>query len=153
MLYIYNSQIRPQMVYCCPIWTRDDQSLISSLDRVQNRLCCLLGDYIYYPKNCSPMDEMPLAYCYSHGKCSNKLLCLVPPIQTFATKTCLAKSTGLNNSNPWHILLVKRLFHSKSFLLRTATFWKWLQRGCLPEHYNLNLFKSRVNCYLSSLSS
>lgn len=39
-----------------------------------------------------------------------------------------------------------RKFYSESLYLRSSnTLWN---RGCFAEHYNVNFFKSRVNCYL-----
>lgn len=48
------------------------------------------------------------------------------------------------------ILNLRRKFYSNSFSSRTAALWKRLPCGCFPKHYNLNLFQSRISCYLSS---
>lgn len=43
----------------------------------------------------------------------------------------------------------KPKFLSNSFFTRTAALCKRLPWGCFPDHYNLNLFNSNVNRYLS----
>lgn len=40
-----------------------------------------------------------------------------------------------------HILLVRRKFHSSS---QTVDMWNRLPKGCLPDDYNLNSYKSTV---------
>ena len=43
ILYLYKSQIRPTMEYCCHIWAGASQRFLSSLDFVQKRLLGLVG--------------------------------------------------------------------------------------------------------------
>lgn len=47
----------------------------------------------------------------------------------------------------------KRKFHNDNCLSKTTILQNRLRRGCFHEHYNLNLFKSRANRYLSPLHS
>lgn len=51
-------------------------------------------------------------------------------------------------------LMSDKLFHSNNIFSKTKTkkaanLGKWLQRWCFPELYNLKLFKSSDNSYLS----
>ena len=46
ILYLYKSQIRPTMEYCCHIWAGASQRSLSSLDSVQKRLLGLVGKNI-----------------------------------------------------------------------------------------------------------
>merc|ERR1712148_109025 len=47
ILYLYKSQIRPKMEYCCHIWSGASKSSLSSLDKVQRRLRRLVGDNLF----------------------------------------------------------------------------------------------------------
>ena len=47
ILYLYKSQIRPTMEYCCHIWAGASQRSLSSLDSVQRRLLGLIGSDLY----------------------------------------------------------------------------------------------------------
>lgn len=106
---------------------------------------CLHGHVVFYSLLCRffPIDATSQAYCYTvtfpwqlfrwtyHS--------LRPAVQTFTGRTY--QSTSIETNLP-HFLHIPNV-----------TLWKRLLRGCFPEHYNFNLFKSRVNHYLLSLSS
>ena len=47
ILYLYKSQIRSTMEYCCHVWTGASERSLSSLDSVQRRLLGLVGLDLY----------------------------------------------------------------------------------------------------------
>lgn len=76
--------------------------------------------------------------------CSNEIHSLVPQVWVFTT------TTMSNHSHFSCLPLLRREFHSNSFLSRTATLWNKPPRGCIPKHNSRKLFKYGDNWYLSS---
>ena len=72
ILYLYKSQIRPTMEYCCHVWTGASQRSLSSLDSVQRRLLGLIGPDLY--ATLQPLSHrrnvasISLLYRYFHGE-------------------------------------------------------------------------------------
>lgn len=75
------------------------------------------------------------------------ILSLVIQAQAFTAKTPYVMYTWTNQSRPLLIQLIRREF------TKTAASWNKLPRGYFLNHYTLNLFKSRVNLYISYLFS
>lgn len=73
----------------------------------------------------------PSLIYYLHGKCSDKLHSLIPPVQTFTAMIHHMMYTGTNNAYSICIPLVRRKFDLDSF----------------SDCYNLSHFISRINCY------
>ena len=149
ILYLYKSQIRPKMEYCCHLCGGAAQSTLTGLDRVQNRLRNLVGDELF--SSLEPLSHrrdvasLSLLYRYFHGKCSDALHSL-----TFTARTRLATSTVANHPHFLRLPNIRRKFHADSFIPRTSSLWNKLPRDCFPSSYNLNTFKKRVNNHLSS---
>ena len=152
ILYLYKSQIRPKMEYCSHIWAGSSQQALLTLDRVQNRLRGLVGDELFsslqalsHRRNVACLS---LFYRYFYGKCSDELHSLVPPIREFPRSTRFAKSTTFH---PYYLKLPRTRcrFHGNSFFPRTAGIWNTLSGECFPTEYNLGLFKSKINKFLS----
>ena len=149
ILYLYKSQIRPKMEYCCHIWGGAAQTSLSCLDRVQRRLRYLVGDELFstlpplvHRRNVSSLS---LFYRYHNAKCSEELHSLVPPKKEFARETRLAKKSHEHTlSEP----TAQKKAHGQSFIPRTTTQWNALPSECFPEKYDLDAFKSNVNSYL-----
>ena len=150
ILYLYKSQIRPRMEYCCHIWAGACKSSLSSLDRVQRRLRWLIGEELF--NTLQPLSHrrdvasLSLFYRYFHGRCSEELHSLVPALRSFPVRTRFAVT-----AHPYHVDVPssRTMFHANSFFPRTAAIWNSLPLYCFPENYNLGLFKSKVNKYLS----
>lgn len=87
--------------------------------------------------------EIPQVY----RKCSNELLISSSELH----RTHQATYTGSNHCHSIRILLLRRKFPLASFFCELLLWWP--PRGCFPNHSNLNLSKSRVNHYLSYISS
>ena len=149
IIYLYKSQIRHMIEYCCHIWGGAALSSLSCLDRVQNRLRNLVGDDLFNSlqslSHRRDVASLSLLYRYFHGKCSNKLSLLVPDTHIFTHETRLATST---HSNHLHITNPRRDFHRNTFIPRSARLWNSLPSHCFPNTYNLQSFKSNVNKHL-----
>ena len=149
--YLFKSQIRPRMEYCCHIWAGASESSLSKLDQVQRRLRWLIGDELFNTLQPLPhrrnVASLSLFYRYFHGKCSDELHSLVPPIRSFPVRTRFAVSV-----HPFFVDIpkIRTKFHMDSFFPRTSSLWNSLPSECFPASYNLHLFKSRVNKHLSS---
>ena len=151
ILYLYKSQIRPKMEYCCHILGGAAKTSLSCLDRVQRRLRYLVEDELY--STLPPLvhrryvSSLSLFYRYLNGKCSSELHSLVPPKKESARETRLA-------TNSHEHTLVKPAVQKKcleqSFIPRTTKQWNALQSECFPEKYDLDAFKSNVNRFLLS---
>ena len=137
ILYLYKSQVRPRMEYCCHIWAGAARKTLSCLDRVQNRLRSLVGDALF--SSLQPLSHrrdvasLSLLYRYFHGKCSSELQSMVPPRQTFKRNTRLAKNTINNFLHSLSLPKPKHRFHEQSFFLRTAHLWNSLPSACFPN--------------------
>ena len=55
-LYLYKSTILPCMEYCCHIWAGDPSCYLKLLDKLQKRICGIVG-----PSLAASLE--PLAYC------------------------------------------------------------------------------------------
>lgn len=83
---------------------------------------------------------------YVHGKRSEQQHFRVPPVQSITFK-----DTGTDH--PYSSGITECSIRTAFFFPGADTLWKRLLGGCFLEHYNLKLFKSRVNCCLSYMSS
>ena len=153
IVYLYKSQIRPRMEYCSHIWAGSSKHSLSSLDRIQYHIRGLVGEELFsslqslsHRRN---VASLALLYRYFHGKCSDELHSLVPPLRVFKRNTRFAKE---KDSHPYFLALpmVKHKFHATSFLPRTAAMWNALSLACFPPNYNLDLFKANVNRFAAS---
>lgn len=94
-----------------------------------------------------PMDAMSKAYNYSISiPITYVLMSSIPYFHqfslSFTARTCHATSTMLNHHHSPRIPNVRKKIHLQSFSQRINTLWN-----------NLNVFKSSVNLYISSLFS
>ena len=152
ILYLYKSTIRPCIEYCCHLWAGAPATCLSLLDRIQQRICNVIGpnlssklDSLSHRRN---VASLSLFYKYFHGHCSSELSSLVPRLRTFQRSTRLATSS--------HKLTVQlptchKSLYSNSFFPRTSALWNSLPNLCFPPSYDLQSFKCNVHRYLSSL--
>lgn len=86
------------------------QSSLSSIDRVQNCLC--LEDILFYTLRllAHKRNVTNLFYCCFHGKYSDVLHALVPPVQTFISKNAHATYTESNHPHFPRLPFVRRTF-------------------------------------------
>ena len=151
ILYLYKSQIRPKMEYCCHIWAGSSSTSLSILDRLQRRIKGLIGDELFSTLHAlshrRDVASLSLFYRYFYGKCSDELHSLVPPLWNFGRRTRFAV-----NSHPFflRIPLSRTKFHADSFFQRTASLWNTLPAETFPADFNLQTFKNNVNKFLLS---
>lgn len=86
-------------------------------------------------------------------KFSEAIHSLVPSVQAFTSKTHLTTYKRSNDPNSLSIPLLRRKFHFGELLSKTVTFWNRFSKRFFINHYNLNLFKSRVSRYLRTTVS
>ncbi len=121
ILQIYKTTIRPCMEYCCHIWAGAPSAYLGVLDKIQRRICNLIGpDLASRLQSLShrrAVASLCLFYKYFHGNCSDELLSLVPRLHEFKRPTRLA-----SRSHPYTVETFKcsRLFYSNSFIPRTS---------------------------------
>ena len=81
-LYLYKSTIRPCMEYCCHVWVGDPSCYLELLDKLQKRICRIVGPSI--AASLEPLAHrqnvasLSLFYRYYFGRCSSELAELVP---------------------------------------------------------------------------
>ena len=81
-LYLDKSTIRPCMEYCCHIWAGSPGCYLDLLDKLQKRLCKIVGpslaaslEPLAHRRN---VASLSLFYRYYFGRCSSELAQLVP---------------------------------------------------------------------------
>lgn len=142
--------------YCC-IWTWNTESWHFNLDKFHDCFCGLVRDELF--STLQPLSHrhhvtrLSLFYHYLHTTCSEERHSLVQLFQVFTKSTPYGMTTELNHHYFHHIPFIRGEFPSNSFSPRTANLWNRLLGGYFSEHNNVNLFKSKVNQYLSSFSS
>ena len=128
LFYLYKSQIRLRMEYCCHLWAGCSQHVLSSLDRIQSRMRGLVGDELF--ASLPPLSHrrnvarLSLFYPYFQGKCSEELHSLVPQKREFPMRTRFSEASELH---PHFLDLPKArtASHSKSFFPRVAALSGW----------------------------
>lgn len=131
ILYFYKSQIRPKVEYCRHIWTRVAQSPLTSLDRGQKCHRILLSDKLFFyfpPSNFSLSLTGRTTFLDS---VSFNLHSYEPPCNSHCSKPATFPRCKIPLEQQ---LLTKYCFVE-------------------PAHYNLKMFKSRINRYLPLLST
>ena len=154
VLYLYKSTIRPCLEYCCHIWAGAPKCYLDLLDRLQNRVCKMIGDKL--AATLEPLAQrrdvasLSLFYRYYHSKCSSELADLVP--LPHPRNRATRYSEGLHDFAV-SIPRTNKGIYANSFFPRTAKIWNSLPADCFPLTYDLTQFKTNVNKYLASLSS
>ena len=156
ILYLYKSQIRPTLEYCCYLWAGASHRSRSALDSVQHRLKGLVGPELY--STLQPLSHrrnaatISLFYRYFHGKCSTELHSLVSPLRVFR------RQTRYSNDCAKHPFFPKSLNHTTNFTelalfpaqLNFGT--PYYQRLSLMNITSINLKAMQVTFFLPSLN-
>ena len=81
-LYLYKSNIRPCMEYCCHVWASAPNYYLDLLAKLQKRLCRIidpsLAAYLEPLAHRRNVACLSLFYRYYFGRCSSELAQLVP---------------------------------------------------------------------------
>ena len=94
-LYLYKSNIRPCMEYCCHFWAGAPSCYLELLDKLQKQICRTVGPSL--PACLEPLAHsrnvasLSLYYRYYFGRCSSELAQLVP------LTYCWGKSTDYSD--------------------------------------------------------
>ena len=139
ILHLYKSTICPCIEYCCHIWVGAPASCLDLLDKIQKCVIDLVGTH------CHDVASMSLFYRYYHAKCSSELQGLVPSSWLSVCSTQFSKSHSFSVVVP----RPKHNVYANSFFPRTPKLCNSLPAGCFPSSYNLGVFKSNENKYLS----
>lgn len=110
MLYVYKSQIKPDLEYCYQIWTA---SVPAVQKWVQKRSS---GDKLF-PFNVFPRDEILLTPRYFLGKCSDELHSFVLTIQIPTARTLHGTYSESTLNYSLRIPFVRKKFLSDSLFL------------------------------------
>lgn len=90
IFYVYKSQIKHKMEFCCHFWAGTAQSAHSSHDKVQKSLrilvCNELSSTLWHLLHSWDVAYLSLLYHNIHGKCSDDLHSLVPPSLKFKVR-------------------------------------------------------------------
>ena len=151
ILYLYKASIRPCMEYCCHLWAGAPAHLLNLLDRIQNRVCNMVGPQLSLKlqplSHRRDVASLSLFYKYFHGHCSEELASLVPPRKIFTRHTRqAARAHEFTVEEPF----ISKNFRRSSFFPRTSHLWNSLPSECFPPTYDLQSFKCSVNRYLSA---
>ena len=151
ILYLYKSSIRPCMEYCCHLWAGAPAHLLNLLDKIQNRVCNMVGPQLSLKlqplSHRRDVASLSLFYKYFHGHCSEELASLVPPRKIFTRHTRqAARAHEFTVEEPF----ISKNFRRSSFFPRTSHLWNSLPSECFPPTYDLQSFKCSVNRYLSA---
>ena len=153
ILYLYKATIRPCIEYCCHLWAGAPASLLNLLDRIQKRVCNLIGPNL--SSLLQPLSHrrnvasLSLFYKYFHGHCSQELSSLVPSLRDCNNNTRRVKSQHCYTVT---IPRCKSTTYQDSFFPRTGFLWNSLPSSCFPDGFNLCEFKKSVNKHLLTLS-
>ncbi len=151
ILHLYKATIRPCMEYCCHLSAGAPASSLSLLDKVQNRVCNLVGPPL--AAKLQPLSHrrnvasLSLFYKYFNDRCSSELSSLVPKLRPWVRTTRQS-----SNAHPYTVQIPissKKLYES-SFFPRTSKLWNLLPARVFPDSYDMDKFKSSVNRHLIS---
>ena len=151
ILHLYKATIRPCMEYCCHLWAGAPANSLSLLDKVQNRVCNLIGPQL--AAKLQPLSHrrnvasLSLFYKYFNKKCSTELSSLVPRLRPRVRTTRQS-----SNAHPYTVQIPKstKSLYASSFFPRTSNLWNLLPADIFPDSYDMDKFKSSVNRHLIS---
>ena len=153
-LYLYKSTICSCMEYCCHIWAGVPSCYLDLLDKLQKRICRILGPSL--AASLEPLAHhrivasLSLFYRYYFGRCSSELAQLVPLPASRERSTCY--SDRLHDFSVTILRCYKDVYVN-SFVSRTAKLWNSLPIECFPLTYDLSGFKFRINRHLLTAGS
>jgi hypothetical protein len=146
VLYLYKTQIRPILEYCSHLWSRSAASGIALLDRIQKRVCKLIGPQLSLKleplSHRRDVSSLSLLYRYQNGLCSSQLHKAVPPLKQHRRQL---RSAETNHKVTLEVPRCRTTHYQTSFFPQTITLWNSLPADAFPDTPNLSKFKSAVN--------
>ena len=146
VLYLYETQIRPILEYSCHLWSKSASSGTALLDRIQKRVCNLIGPEL--SQKLEPLSHhrdvssLSLFYHYQNGLCSSQLHNSVPPLKQNRRRF---RSADSNHKFTLEVPRCRTAHYQTSFFPQTSTLWNSLPSSVFPNSPNLTKFKSAVN--------
>ena len=153
-LYLYKSNIRPCMEYCCQVWASAPSCYLELLHKLQKQICRTVGPSLAASleplAHCRNVASLSLFYKHYFGRCSSELAQLV--------RLPLSRERFNRYSDRLHdfSVTIPRCYkdvYVNSFFPRTARPWNSLPIECFSFTYDLSSFKSRTNRHLLTVGS
>ena len=144
-LYLYKSNIRPCMEYCCHVWTGAPSCYLELLDKLQKGICRIVGPSL--AASLEPLTHrrnvasLSLFYRYYFGRCSSELAQLVPLPFSWGRSTHY--SDRLHDFSVTSPRCYTDVYVS-SFFPCTARLSNSLPKEFFPLTYDLSGFKIRT---------
>ena len=123
---------------------------LAFVDRLQRRAIRLIGDSritrgldsLEHRRN---VGALALFYRYFHGRCSDEIGAIMPPLCTYARATRQA-----TNSHPYAVdnSFCRTVKFRGTFISRTSNMWNRLPLNVFPDSFDLSRFKSNLHSFL-----
>ena len=153
-LYLYKSTTQPCMEYCYHVWSGAPSYYLKILDKLQKQIFRTVGPSL--AASLEPLAHhwnvasLSLFYRYYFGRCSSKLVQLVP------LPHCWGRSTHYFDRLNGFSVNIPRCYkdvYVNSVFPHTARIWSFLPIECFLLTYDLSSSKSRINRHLLSVGS
>ncbi|XP_045491040.1 uncharacterized protein LOC123690909 [Colias croceus] len=145
---LYQAQVRSCVEYSSHLWAGSAKTHLGALDSIERRACRIIADPSLIRSKLQSLDHRRQVACLSvfykihFGECAYELHHLIPPSPFFYRTS----RRGME-LHPFTVDIPHKRTqrYANSFFIRTAKEWNSLPSSVFPDHYNLQLFKSRVN--------
>ena len=151
-VYLYKSNIRPCMEYCCHVWAGAPSCYLELLDKLQKRIWRTVGPSL--AASLEPLTHirnvasLSLFYRYYFGRYSSELAELV--LLPYSLRRSTRYFDRLQDFSVTIPRCYKDVYVSSCFPC-TAGLWNSLPIEWFLLTYDLSGFKSRINRYLLTL--
>jgi hypothetical protein len=147
---IYKGNIRPNLEYCSHIWGGSSSVwILERVDRRARRLInspALLAELLPLQQR-RKVTALSIFYRLYNGGCSDELRSLLPPAALRRRPTRAAAQLHPLALEPPQCRIER---FKQSFIPSATAAWNELPSEVFPPIYNIKVFKSRVNTFLSA---